>query len=596
MEQIAEEELQKTPSTTSLSAKELKEIAFVDMYFRCNMNGTEAYSRLYPKATRDSCRALAAELLAKVSIQSKITERLEKMAMPQNEVLARLSKMGRGSIRPFLDVTEDGFAYLDFNQPEAIDSLDTIKKIKTKRTRRREKDGQNWEEWEDESIEVELHDPQSALEKVGRYYRLFDQKEEVQQTNSGYFSIPAESIAPDFLAPHRAILSGKYREVCLYGGRGSTKSTFTAEEIIAGLENDPNAHALCMRYVADTLRISVFDTFIFAIDNLGLSDKYKATASPLEITKIATGQKIFFRGADDPLKLKSFRPPFGYVKYLWFEELPEFRGEDSIRSITQSAIRGTDKAIIFKTWNPPPTTGNWVNKMILIPKEGRLLHKSDYRNVPPEWLGKMFIEEAEFLKEVNPKAYAHEYLGEVNGLGDMIFENLEIREITDEEIKQFDNVDDGLDFGYYPHPAHYAKVHYNAAKLELYIFVEVRKWKASNREMYDAIVKYGYNPRDLLVADSEDPKSIADYMDYGARIIGAEKGAGSVGYSMRWLQRLVKIVIDPKRCPYSVEEFTDYAYERTKSGEIIEAYPRVKDDAIAAVRYAKNLEWRKAGK
>jgi PBSX family phage terminase large subunit len=446
-----------------------------------------------------------------------------------------------------------------------------------------------------------MRDPKNQKEFIENAFgkppdqNLVDELEK-ERDKGGYFSIPAELLAPDFLAPHRALLSGKYSELCLYGGRGSTKSTFTAEEIIAGLENDPLSHALCMRYVADTLRISVFDTFIFAIDNLGLSDKYKTTSSPLEITRIATGQKIYFRGADDPLKLKSFRPPFGYVKFLWFEELPEFHGETSIRSITQSAIRGTDKAIIFKTWNPPPTTGNWVNKIALLPKEGRLLHKSDYRNVPPEWLGKMFIDEAEFLKEVNPKAYAHEYLGEVNGLGDMVFENLEIREITDKEIAQFDNVCDGLDFGYYPHPAHYSKTHYNATKHELYIFGECRRWKASSREMYDAICESGYNYYDLLIADSEDPKTIADYRDFGANIRGAEKGPGSVKYSMKWLQSLAKIIIDQKRCPYTVEEFTDYAYERTKDGEIIEAYPREKDDAIAAVRYSQNLQWRQPGR
>ena len=130
----------------------------------------------------------------------------------------------------------------------------------------------------------------------------------------------------------------------------------------------------------------------------------------------------------------------------------------------------------------------------------------------------------------------------------------------------------------------------------LYIFKEVRKWKASNKEMYDFIVEAGYNYNDLLIADSEDPKSIADYKDFGAKVIGAEKGPGSVNYSMKWMQSLAKIVIDPKRCPYTKEELTDYAYEKTKDGEIIEAYPRVKDDAIAAIRYAENLEWRKPGK
>lgn len=598
MDQITKStKLPEIPSTISpdKSARELKEAAFVDMYFRCNMNATEAYRRLHPKTNYETSRVLASRLVAKVNIKAEISKRLDEQAMPKSEILARLGAMARATTFKFIRITSEGFCYFDFSDPEAEEYFYLIKKIKTKRTRRIEGKGENAEPWEDEWVEVELHDARAALETLGRYQRL-EQPEINVSTEGSCISLPAELLAPDFLNVHRAILSGKYSEFGLYGGRGSTKSTFSAEEIIVGLENDPKAHAIAMRQVADTLRTSVFDTFVFAIANLGLSDKYKTTSNPLEITRIGTGQKIYFKGADDPLKLKSFRPPFGYVKFLWFEELPEFRGEEAVRSITQSAIRGTDSALIFKTWNPPRTSGNWVNKIAILPKEGRFLHKSDYRTVPPEWLGKIFLDDAEYLKEINPKAYEHEYLGEVNGLGDMVFENLEIRAITDAEIKQFDDVSDGLDFGYYPHPAHYSKTHYNSAKHTLYIFGECRRWKASNEVMYQAILESGYNKNDLLIADSEDNKSIADYRDYGARVIGAEKGPGSVKYSIKWLQSLVKIVIDPKRCPYSTEEFTDYAYERTKDGEIIEAYPKEKDDAIAAVRYSQNLQWRQPGR
>ncbi len=306
------------------------------------------------------------------------------------------------------------------------------------------------------------------------------------------------------------------------------------------------------------------------------------------------------------MKIKSIRPAFGAIKVIWFEETSEFGGDSAIRNITQSAIRGTDLAYIFKSYNPPKTSGNWINKYVLIPKESQYQHQSDYRSVPVEWLGKVFIDEAEHLKEVNPDAYDHEYLGVVNGLGDSIFTNLEIRQITDEEIYGkpdgyggfeggFDNVLHGLDFGFYPHPAHYTKVHYDAARMTLYIFGEVRKWKFGNKDMYEAIVEYGLQPDDLLICDSAEPKSVGDYKAYGARARGAEKGDGSVRYSMKWLQSLRKIVIDPVRCPYSAEEFTDYAYERTKDDEIIESYPNEKDDAIAAIRYATNLIWRRRG-
>src|SRR6185436_9881024 len=99
---------------------------------------------------------------------------------------------------------------------------------------------------------------------------------------------------------------------------------------------------------ADTLRISAYSQITWAIDALGLSESFKLAVSPLEITYIPTGQKIYFRGADDPMKIKSIKPPFGAIAILWFEELPEFHGDEAIRNITQSAIRGTDDAYIFK--------------------------------------------------------------------------------------------------------------------------------------------------------------------------------------------------------------------------------------------------------
>lgn len=409
------------------------------------------------------------------------------------------------------------------------------------------------------------------------------------------FTLPADIIAPSFMDAYRDIVKKQHTEYLFFGGRGSTKSSFISLAIIYLLKNNPTMHAVAMRQFEKYLLDSVYNQLVWAINELGLSDEFHCTKSPIQITYIPTGQKIFFRGADDPMKIKSIKPQFGAISILWFEELDSFHGESVVRNITQSVIRGTDDAYIFKSYNPPRTAVNWVNKYSLVPKESQYKHESNYLDVPVEWLGQIFIDEAEHLKSVNEIAYRHEYLGEIVGTGDQVFENLQIRQITDEEIKEFDNVLHGLDWGYFPHPAHYARVHYDATRHILYIFGEVRKWKTSNEDLYQALIDYGYSPQDLIICDSEDPKSKDDFKAYGATIRGAEKGGGSVSYSMKWLQSLALIVIDPIRAPYSVEELTDYAYERTKDDEIIEAYPRIKDDAIAATRYATNLIWRRRG-
>lgn len=409
------------------------------------------------------------------------------------------------------------------------------------------------------------------------------------------YALPALAISPGMFDVYRDIVSHQHTEYVLKGGRGSTKSSFTSEAIIELLIGHPEWHALVTRQVANTLRDSVYSQIVWAINYLGLSERFKCTTNPLEITYIPTGQKIYFRGGDEPLNIKSIKPKFGYINILWFEELDQFRGADAVRSIVQSAIRGGDLSYIFKTFNPPRSRNSWVIKDLQIPKPNRLVHHSDYRSVPVEWLGKTFLDEAEFLREINPPAYDHEYLGISTGVGGLVFDNLEIRDITDDEISQFDHILHGLDYGYFPDPAHYARCHYDAARLTLYIYGEVRRWKTSNRQMYDDLVAYGLTPDDLVIADSAEPKSIADYREYGASIRGAEKGAESVKYSMKWLQSLRKIVIDNNRAPYTVDEFLDYEHEIDKDGNYISAYPDKNNHSIDAVRYATNLIWRKRG-
>lgn len=420
--------------------------------------------------------------------------------------------------------------------------------------------------------------------------------EHVAITESQPLTLPADAIAPSFLEAYRDIRDRKHTEYLFFGGRGSTKSSFVSLVTIYLLVNNPELHALAVRQVGVTLRDSVYAQLQWAIAELGLTDKFKCTTSPLEIEYLPTKQKIYFRGGDDPLKIKSIKPAFGYIGILWFEELDSFRGPEQVRSIEQSAIRGGDEAWIFKNFNPPRTSQNWANKYVQIPKESQYQHKSDYTTVPVEWLGKTFLEEAEHLKSVNPDAFDHEYLGIVNGTGGMVFSNVHIRKIADEEIAQFDRVTQGVDWGYYPDAYAWNKMHYDSARLTLYIFDEYRVLKASNRDTYKALVEQKHvTPEDLIIADSASPKDIADYREYGLSCRGAEKGPDSVSYSMKWLQSLAAIVIDNERAPYSAEEFLDYEFERDRDGEIISGYPDKNDHQISAVRYGTNRIWKVRG-
>ena len=406
----------------------------------------------------------------------------------------------------------------------------------------------------------------------------------------------SDIIAPSFYSVHWDIMDGKHTYYDLYGGRGSTKSTFIGTEIPLGVMQDPLANAVVFRKVASTIGTSVFEQVLWGIDALGVNDLWKATTSPYKLTYRPTGQVILFRGLDKAKKLKSIKVSHGYFKYLWFEELDEFSGEEEIRSVQQSVMRGGTKFVVFKSFNPPISRQNWANEYVMKPRRAALRHRSCYTEVPPEWLGQQFFDDAEALKESNLRAYTHEYLGIPVGTGGEVFDNLEIREIPDDEKAIFDNILMGIDWGWYPDPYHWGKMHYDSTRKTLYIYDEYRANKQSNAETWNNLVMLkGVTESDLITADSAEPKSVSDYRDYGSLCRGAIKGPDSVRYGMKWLQSLKKIVIDPGRCPATAKEFSEYEYERTPDDEIISGYPDLNNHSIDCVRYAMERIWKRKG-
>ena len=431
---------------------------------------------------------------------------------------------------------------------------------------------------------------------------LIERKEKKDEENDIFIVLPAKDIASQFTDINRAIDDRDYREFYLEGGRGSTKSSFISEKIIELMENNPRMCAVVLRKVKDTLKDSVFAQLEWAIDTLsetypGLKDRYKLTKSPLEITNTRTGQVIYFRGADDYGKIKSLKTPKDmYVGITWYEEFDQFAGMMEVRKINQSLIRGGDDFIQFYSYNTPASSQHFVNIEKIIPKDSRLVHLSDYRTVPKKWLGQAFLDEANYLKEINEKLYRNEYLGEMTGVGGNVFENVELREITDDEINNFDYTYQGLDFGWFPDPLAWTKCSYNPSQRTLYIFDEFVVNKMSNADVWEHLKdEKGVKEDDLIIADSAEPKSIGDFKAYGSLMKGAEKGAGSVEYSMKWLSSLAKIVIDQRRCPVSAQEFSTYEFEQDKDGNYISGYVDANNHCIDSIRYALNNIWKKKG-
>lgn len=394
-----------------------------------------------------------------------------------------------------------------------------------------------------------------------------------------------EMIAPPFYPLHNSIKCDEYTHYWLKGGRGSLKSSFISIEMPLGIMTHPRTNGVALRKVGQNLKDSVYSQLVWGIEKLGALEKWQAKLSPLELVYIPTGQKILFRGADDPKKIKSIKVQKGYIRYLWYEELDEFSGMEEIRSINQSIMRGGNKFDIFYSYNPPPSQRSWVNTEALEKRPDKIVHHSTYLGAPPEWLGEQFILEAEHLKAVKPISYAHEYLGEVTGTGGEIFDNLDIRAITDEEVQRFDKIRLGIDFGYSIDPFVYIVCHFDKKRKRLFIFDEIYKVGLSNAKAADMIKQKG-RYETYIICDSEEPKSIAEMRALGLKAKGAKKGPDSVEYGIKFLQSMESIIIDPVRCPNAKREFYEYEYERDRNGDFKASYPDKNNHCIDAVRYA----------
>jgi PBSX family phage terminase large subunit len=478
----------------------------------------------------------------------------------------------------------------------SICSLAEIQKFRTKVIRNEETDAFG--------MDLSAQDRLKAAEQLEKALNVQKEYEESKQGifENNIFHTDLDCIADCFHPLIRDIRNHKHNEYVLAGGRGSTKSSCASLIPLELLLNNPNLHMLVVRKVADTLRDSVYSQIQWAIEKqaetnpLFDSSQWQCKTSPLEITYKPTGQKIFFRGCDDWGKIKSIKPPFGYIGIVLFEEADQFHGDEEIRKVIQSAIRGGSDTYIFKLFNPPKTKSNFMNKYVeQVNRDEELqktvmIHKSTYHDVPEEWLGEGFLEEAEKLKRLNPDAYENEYEGAVNFAGGSVFTNLEIRPITKEEKEGFGDMYVGVDFGW-EDPFASVQCYYNPNKLILYITKEIYKKHLKNddaaKEMKE---KYDIKTYNTAVCDCAEPKSIADLRVNGITAApcqkGAKKGGSSIREGIKWLQSQKAIVIDSKECPNTAKEFEEYEYIQDKHGNTIDDYPDKNNHSIDATRYA----------
>ena len=377
---------------------------------------------------------------------------------------------------------------------------------------------------------------------------------------------------------------GRYRVV--KGGRGSKKSTTTALWIIYNMMKYPLANTLIIRRVFNTHKDSTYTQLKWASNVLKVSHLWKFSKSPLEATYIPTGQKILFRGLDDPMSITSITVEHGHLCWCWFEEAFQIMNEDDFNKVDMS-IRGELPKGYFKqitlSFNPW-SEKHWLKKRFFdVKDEDVLAITTNY--TCNEFLGEDDKKLFEKMKINNPRRYNIEGLGNWGIAEGLVYSNFEELDFNVENIKKRPNVKSafGLDFGYTNDPTAFIASLIDLDNMEIFIFDEHYQKAMSNKDIANMIKYKGYS-KERIIGDSSEPKSIDDIKRQGIyRLKGARKGKDSILNGIQYIQDF-KIYVHPK-CENTLIELSNYVWD-TKEGNVINKPIDDYNHLMDALRYS----------
>ncbi len=399
---------------------------------------------------------------------------------------------------------------------------------------------------------------------------------------------------------------GRYRVI--KGSRASKKSKTTALWFIYNLCKYPLANLLVVRKTYRTLRNSCYKELKWAIHRLGLDADFKCNESTLEITRISTGQKIYFAGLDDPLKITSIAVDVGVLCWVWIEEAYEITKEADFDMLDES-IRGLVPEGYFKqitlTFNPW-NEKHWLRtrffetedengKITPIVDDDILAITTNY--MCNEWLDEADKRVFERMKENNPRRYQVAGLGNWGIIEGLVYENWREERFTLLSQREYDELAEkpsnaiikdnlrsffALDFGYVQDPSAFVCGMIDTTNKKIYIFDEMYEKGLSNKAIYNNIVEMGYC-KEQITGDSAEPKSIDELKGYGLRIKGARKGKDSVINGIQWL-RDYEIIIHPK-CVNFITEISNYIWQVDKFGKTTNTPEDANNHLMDAMRY-----------
>lgn len=378
---------------------------------------------------------------------------------------------------------------------------------------------------------------------------------------------------------------GRYR-VCK-GSRASKKSKTTALNFVYRIMKYPQANLLVIRKVFGTLKDSCYTDLKWAIHRFGVDSLFDCKLSPLEITYKPTGQKILFRGLDDPLKITSITVDVGCLCWCWIEEAYEITSEDDFNMLDES-IRGITPENLFKqitiTFNPW-NEHHWLKKRFFDTPNGNILAMTT-NYMCNEWLDNADLKVFEDMKNNNPRRYQVAGLGNWGITDGLVYENWQEHIFTLDNVKKLSCIESvfGLDFGYTNDPTALFCGLIDIKNKVLYVFDEMYEKGMSNEKIAEKIRNMGYS-KETITADCAEPKSIDRLRELGIRRVKpARKGKDSINNGIDFIQGF-KIFIHPK-CENFIKEIGSYCWDKDKEGHSINKPVDTNNHLMDAMRYA----------
>lgn len=375
---------------------------------------------------------------------------------------------------------------------------------------------------------------------------------------------------------------GRYR-ICK-GSRASKKSKTTALWYIYHIMKLPGSNLLVIRKTGRTLKDSCFTELKWAVSRLKVDHLWKFKESPLEAEYLPTGQKIYFRGLDDPLKVTSITVDTGVLCWMWIEEAYEIMKEDDFDVLDES-IRGECPDHLFKqitlTFNPW-NERHWIKARFFDVEDPDILALTT-NYMCNEWLDKADLAVFERMRINNPRRYAVAGLGGWGVVEGLIYERWREEAFTLSSLPKDAQSAYGLDFGYTNDPTALFCGFVSLEQKQLYVWDELYQKGMSNKAIYDQVARMGYS-KERITADSAEPKSIDELKGLGLRVSGAKKGKDSINNGIQWIQDL-EIVIHP-RCVSFLTEISSYQWKTDKFNKKLNEPEDDNNHLMDAMRYA----------